>query len=99
MFVRETPVSVEGKGEGAGVLCATNKFQPVPDQSEAIRAEAEAKKRNLVRKFAQAYQVTTEEAFWYLDDNDYNYELAVESRVADLEWEKSNKGKGIGTKK
>lgn len=75
-------------------LCAKG----LPDQREAIRAEEEARKRNLLRRFVQEFKVSTEEAFWYLDEHNYNYVVAAETRAGDLEWEKSNPGsKKVGS--
>jgi len=68
----------------------------IPDQSEQINAEEEARKRNLIRKFAVTQKVATEEATWYLTDNDFDYELALQARSDDLAWEtqQSRKVKG-----
>lgn len=45
----------------------------------------------MIRKFMQQFKVSNEEAFWYLDDNEYNYQVAAETRQGDIEWEQSKK--------
>lgn len=53
----------------------------------------------MIRKFMQEFKVSNEEAYWYLEDNEYNYKVAAETRQADVEWEKSHKqGKSVSLK-
>eukprot|EP01127_Copromyxa_protea_P006567 TRINITY_DN1650_c0_g1_i1.p1 TRINITY_DN1650_c0_g1~~TRINITY_DN1650_c0_g1_i1.p1 ORF type:complete len:231 (+),score=52.33 TRINITY_DN1650_c0_g1_i1:252-944(+) len=73
------------------VLVPWEESKPIPDQSDVMRAEEEARKRNLVRRFSQEQGVTLDEALWYLDDNEYDYKTAVLMRQEDLEWEKGQK--------